>query len=429
MKISSACLILGALLGQSAWAEQPKDSGAVAAKCVSVAGILLNKEANHGWKPVKVGDALHSGALVIGLPRSELISPSGALQVRMLADIGNRGPFPVLEAGLTLHDAAGVDLDLTPGRGLIVFENLRKNGEAKVRLRIRDEVWVLSLQTPGTKVGLEIFGRHAPGLVKVIDSSTDNPTADLLILVLAGQAFLDTGNEGMGMHAPPGLARLHWDSVLRKPTFQRLDKLPENVVKPLDGQEEGIFKEMASAAASLAKSDVGKALDELAKSNNKNERFTGMTLAGALDDLSRVFSVLMNSKQVEDRDHAVIVLRHWLGREPGQLKKLQTSLVESKKLTEVQARNLIHLLVGFNGEERADPDTYAVLLTYLDHPNQAVRTLANWHLIRLAPAGKVIAFDAGAPEEQRQQAVKRWHALIPDGQLPPVPKTQNPSPR
>ena len=145
----------------------------------------------------------------------------------------------------------------------------------------------------------------------------------------------------------------------------------------------------------------------------------GLTLAGAVDDLPRVFGALNHAKDAGTRDHAILVLRNWLGREPGQIKRLHSALVESKKLTEVQARNLIHLLLGFSQDERREPDTYALLLAYLANKNQAVRTLAYWHLVRLAPAGKEIAFDAAAPEEQRQEAIRRWQALIPDGRLPP----------
>jgi hypothetical protein len=420
-------LLIGLLWAQTAAADEaPKDSGKPAAKCASVAGVLLGKEKDGTWRPIKAGAVVPSGTLLVGMPRAELMPVSGAIQVRLLADIGQRGPFPVLEAGVILHDAAGVDVDVSVARGLIVLENLKKEGEARARLRFGAETWVLHLQTPGTKVGLEIFGRHAPGYPKVKDGEADIPTTDVLMLVLSGQAFLDTGKEGMGMHAPPGLARLHWDSVLRQHSFQRLDKLPESIVKPLDDKETKVFQELSACTAKLTQGGLGKGLDDLTKSANKLERLAGVTLAGAVDDLPRLFSVLIESKDRATRDHAILVLRHWLGREPGQVQKLQTALLARKNLTAVQARNLVHLLLGFTDVERREPDTYAVLLTYLDHKNQGVRALAHWHLVRLAPAGKDIAFDAAAPDEQRRQSVERWHALIPDGKLPPRPKDQPP---
>jgi hypothetical protein len=141
-------------------------------------------------------------------------------------------------------------------------------------------------------------------------------------------------------------------------------------------------------------------------------------MAGAMDDLPRVFGVLLNSTHADTHEQAILVVRHWLGRRPGQVKRFEDALLASHKLTPVQARNVLQLFLGFNAEERREPNTYEVLLHYLAHKNQAIRTLAHWHLVRLVPAGKNIDFDAAGPEAARQQAVERWHELIPDGQLP-----------
>jgi hypothetical protein len=418
----SAALLLA---GTTTAAEVPKNSGKPAATCVSAAGVLLVKQADGTWKATQVGGAVPSGSLVVGMPRADLVSASGTVHACLLADIAKRGPYPVLETAIVLHDAAGADLDLTFERGLVVLENLKKTGEAKVRVRVGDETWMLTLQTPGAKVGLEIFGRHAPGLPKLGDKKADVPTTDLLLLVIHGQAFLETGLEGQALRAPPGLARMHWDSVLRTPTFQRLEKLPDALMQFLNDRQTQAFKDLCASAATLMHDDLGNRLDDLINSDHQLNRLLGVTLAGAVDDLPRVFRVLMQSSDAATRDQAVLVLRHWLGREPGQLGKLETALVARKKLTEVQARSLGQLLVGFNEEERRDPNTYVALLAYLAHKNQAVRTLAYWHLVRLAPAGREISFDPAAPEDQRRQAVTRWHTLIPAGQLPPQAKAQD----
>ena len=59
------------------------------------------------------------------------------------------------------------------------------------------------------------------------------------------------------------------------------------------------------------------------------------------------------------------------------------------------------------------------MIALLKHSKLPVRELARWHLVRLAPAGKKIDFDAAAPEADRQKAYEQWRALIPEGQLPP----------
>ncbi len=133
-----ACLLIGLLLTPvSANAETPKDSGTAAAKCVSVSGVLLAQGADGKWQAVRTGESVPSGRLLVGMPRAELTSPAGDVKLLMLADIANRGMFPVLEAGVILHDAHGADLDVTFARGLMVLESLKSAGEAKVRLRSR----------------------------------------------------------------------------------------------------------------------------------------------------------------------------------------------------------------------------------------------------------------------------------------------------
>src|SRR5690242_15453204 len=92
------------LVNSAAVAEAPKNSGAAAAKCVSVSGVLLAKQTNAGWRPLQAGASVPSGTALVGLPRAELSSISGDVHLRLLADIGQRGPFPVLETGITLHD-------------------------------------------------------------------------------------------------------------------------------------------------------------------------------------------------------------------------------------------------------------------------------------------------------------------------------------
>src|SRR5262249_52943277 len=138
--VPQAWVLVAMLWGQSAMAdESPKDSGKAAARCASVSGVLLVGESNGTFKPLQTGSAVPSGGLLIGMPRVELVSTAGTVGMCLLADIGNRGPLPVLEAGVVLHDAQSADFDFSLKRGIVVLENLKKAGEAKVRLRIGDE--------------------------------------------------------------------------------------------------------------------------------------------------------------------------------------------------------------------------------------------------------------------------------------------------
>ena len=62
---------------------------------------------------------------------------------------------------------------------------------------------------------------------------------------------------------------------------------------------------------------------------------------------------------------------------------------------------------------------HELVLRLLDHPRLAVRELAHWQLVRMAPMEKAIPYDAAAPAAARQKAIARWRELIPAGELPP----------
>src|SRR5262249_22091376 len=106
---------------------------------------------------------------------------------------------------------------------------------------------------------------------------------------------------------------------------------------------------------------------------------------------------------------------------PGQTAKLDAALRKAG-YSEVHAHTILELLYGFTPEQRREPGTYMVLIDYLKHSQAAVRELAYWHLVRLAPAGKSIEYDPTASAAERQRGYEAWRDLIPPGKLPPAKK-------
>jgi hypothetical protein len=419
----SLTLVLLTFQPSSAGPSQGKPGGdakGAAAKCVKIAGALLARQKDQAWHGVKAGDTLAAGILVVALPEAEIHSPNEAVKVRLMADIGKRGPFPVMEAAVIFHDSPGFDLDVTLDRGIMGLTNLKKKGSAKVQVRFADQKWQITLKEPGTRVGLERYGRHPAGLPEVIDAKLDNPITSVALIVLEGECFVDTGEEGYGLRAPPGPALAIWDNADNKVEVQPLKKL--DLPKP-DDKETKLFKEICDSTHDLGEGKPGPVLDKLLHSDKKVDRVVGVTVAGALDDLPRLIDALADPKHADARDRAVLVLRHWMGREPGQVKKLYTALTEEKKYSKVHARIILELLFGFSEKDRASPTTYQTLIGFLRHSQLPVRELAAWHLFRLAPAGRDIAYDAGGTEAQRQKAYDQWRALVPEGKLPPQPKS------
>jgi hypothetical protein len=416
----TAGLVAVALLAPADTARAGENkAGAGVAKCVSVAGALLQRQGDKGWRPVAAKDALPAEALLVALPKAEIESANGAVRLAMLADVGRRGPFPVLESAVALHQNAKADLDLTFDRGLIGMENLKNTGAAKVRLRVAGAPWELTLREPGTRVVMELYGRHPAGIPKITDGKLPPPVVSFVMLVLKGSAFIDTGSQGFRLTAPPGPAEFHWDSAVAQPEVLRLEKLPEGI-RPLDDKEDKIFQEICACTRRVDAKQPDAVAAELVQSDKRPERLVGVTMFGAIDDVPHLLEALGDAKHADVRDHAVLVLRNWIGRGPGQAEQLYQTLLK-RGLTKPRAKSAVQLLFGFDDEQRRRPETYALLIGYLEHSRLGVRHLAHWHLVRLAPAGKAIGYDPAGTEAERTRAVRAWRELIPEGRLPPAP--------
>jgi hypothetical protein len=122
-------------------------------------------------------------------------------------------------------------------------------------------------------------------------------------------------------------------------------------------------------------------------------------------------------------DTAVIVMRHWLGRCPGQDKKLYEGLTTVGHYTPAHAATIMQLLHSFGEDDMAHPELYRMLVRYMGHDALGIRGLAHWHLVRFVPEGQQIGFNQLAPKEEREKARAEWQKLIEKkiaaGELPP----------
>src|SRR5207244_1092358 len=114
----------------------------------------------------------------------------------------------------------------------------------------------------------------------------------------------------------------------------------------------------------------------------------------------------------------VRVLRHWIGRGPGQDQILYKAMVEKGNLSPVHAETILQMLHSFADEELARPELYQTLIAYLNHDVLGIRGLAYWHLSRLAPGGKPIGYNPWDSKEARAAAVQKWKKYLPPGSLP-----------
>jgi hypothetical protein len=412
-----ALMLLGPVVAVGAEAE--KSSGA--ARCVSDEILLLRREAaDQPWRVVSVDETLRPGELLVGGAGAALLSGNGAVRLSFLGQLAGTSPYPVRETAVVLHENKDVDLDVTLDRGRIDLVNRKEKGSARVRVRIRNRAAEIVLAGPGARLAVEIYGRWLPGVpFRKKPRPGEAPALAVLAVALAGEVEIRGKEKHCFLTGPPGPALLHADN-LDDPDVApiHLKKLPDWAT----GEETERTRKIKALATGFRKTarekSVGAAIDELLHSDDPLARQGAVTLMGATDDLRRLGEALVGAKHADVWDNGVLVLRHWIGRGPGQDQKLYKALTEGARMPASQAETVMDLLHGFSEDDLTHPITYQALLVLLESDRLAIRGLAHWHLTRLAPEGREFGYDPLAPKEQRQVALKKWQKLIPPGKVP-----------
>ncbi len=423
----AAALFLAAALPAGPARGQPAEPRVPAGKCVSAPGTLLCRE---GAGPWKTAGEVHTRDVLLALAgiRADVEPASGTVRLSLRGNMPEQSPYPVLESSAVLHDSRAYDLDLTLLGGRAVLTSAKKDGPARVWLRMPGEGWEIALDGPGATVALERYGRWPRGVPFSKDPlSAERPTNVLSLQMLKGQAEVRFGGHQQRLTAPPGPASLHWDSIAGADAGpQRREKVPvwadSSAQQPDDVK---ILRDVAAKyLASLKDKNAPAALQALltsADADNDKDRASltrefavlGMAATGALTGLT---DALSTSHDHDVRLTAILALRHWIGSAPGRDLQLYQLLGTYANYPERQADTVMQLL--HSPFDPNDPVSYQTLIAYLQHDKLAVRELARWHLYRLVPAGARIAYDANGSPEERAKAAKEWKALVPDGELP-----------
>lgn len=405
-------------------------AGSAAEKAAVVVGaddatrVIIRENADAQWHLTNDKDPLFPGTQLLGGLGTTVESANGAVQAKLIADLAGHSPFPVLETSLILQEAKDVDFAFEMDRGRVDLINTKKAGAAKIGLTIRGKSGVITLAEPGTRLVIEMYSRWPKGTdFTTKPTEKDVPALAILFIAVKGEVVLKGPENTFTLKAPPGPAMLLIDGLADDdPHVQTLEKVPEWV----DEKQVDRLKKMRSGLLQLRnkvdKIPLGQAVLLLTYSDDEPVRHAALILLGALDDLPRLGIAMATAKHEDIPDEGIIVLRHWIGRAPGQDLKLYNALIEKGGFKPAEAAVALELLHSFDDDEIKRPQTYQGLIHYLDSDRPLVRALANWHLVRLAPAGRSIAFKATAPAEDRAKMVKAWKALIPEGTLPGAKK-------
>jgi hypothetical protein len=396
-------------------------------------------------------DDVHTSDQLMSLPgyASEIRLDSG---VRLLL----RGQVPefsrhpamdfLLESAVVLHKNPQFDADLTLDRGRLYILNDKDGGDkdgGQVTVRLRfgkdgSEVWDLTLQTPGTKIAVDLL-KHYGRDSNYLDG--EDPRMELYLIVLRGKATLKVRYDTFANIEPaPRPCFFRWGNYRGEvlgPDLFPADEMPIWSEAPPGKAENPGADEMVIALKELSKRMLSKEKAEFYLTESLNAEPTlpaGRRLAiysmCGLDDVRHMMDALgdNNEQHVLEREAAIFALRRWIGRDAKQTRLLYDPATKTGKLLEdrqyraKEAETLSILLHDFNDEARQSKETYELLATYLHSDKVAIAELAYWHLKRMAVGVKLPGFNAAWTAEDRRPVADKVRDFITKGSLPPPPE-------
>jgi hypothetical protein len=425
-----------------AWAP-PSAAVQPAGKLVADAkepAILLQHSADKmEWQRIGAKNPeVSTGRPLVSLPAStSVIDLEKGLKLTLVGSLPQlHFPPPLLyESAVELHAHDQLDLDLTLRRGRIRI--LARDRSARVRVRFDNptqpsqrEFFDLALQTPGTEILIERWFWWPDDDKFFKDpkaADRKGPAADMTCLTLVGSVLFRHHDVSHALGAPPGNVFVYWSSIkgLAKPI--QLNELPEGVKSyhalPA-GADPRLRSEPLRARDELHQRLATKAVDvvfaECLKGPDPALRLLACCCLASLDDLPSLLEQLEQESDPDLRRTAIVVLRNWIAC--GRDNEYKVYDLVKAKYRPVEAETIMSLLHDLSAKDRINPDTWELLINYLDHPQLVVRELASFHLRMHVPSGaQKIRYSATADAGMRRQAQAAWRALIPPGQTPPMP--------
>jgi hypothetical protein len=406
-------------------------------------GILLERLPDKtDWQRIGLKNPeVSSGRTLVSLPAStstiQLAKGLTLTLVGLTPELFLSEAAQFYESSAELHANDQLDLDLTLRRGRIRIASSRDK-PARVRVRFENptapaenEFFDITLPAKESEVLFDRWAYFTPGerfYRNPKDPNRLGPTAAMTCIVLTGKAKVRAGDVDIDLTAPPGKALLLWESRkgLGRDNPLQLDKLPDGLtsVQPLPpGLDPRFRKDTLRARDDLSQNMAAKEVDvvltESLQAQDPATRRLACRSLGAVDDVSRLLDLIDQDKETDLRYAAIDTLRHWIAASRDNDYKVYDLLRMKYRGIESDA---IMSLLHYGSQDLSNPDTYEVLIAYLNHPLLPIRELAFINLYSVVPAGQKIRYRAIDDAATRMQAQQEWRKLIPSGKLPPMPK-------
>lgn len=404
-----------------------------------VVGDLLTKEAivlsrapnGADWTRLNpAAGAVRTGHSLVALPgyKADVVLGSQVL-VHMWGNVPEQIAMPqmVMQSRVVFHTpAAGFDADLTVLTGRVYIATLKPTG-AKVRLRLADEVWDVTLRNAGADVlarvqaalvGNDLFAPfwdalRTDVLVQVHTAfqpgtrTGEKARTDATLAVVSGVARVAAPQRFKTFDAVVAGQQITWDSVRGRLSDEQ--PIPPELFPHLDPAvppeiDRALAKVLAEAAQSLTTPDgirivLKERLTKPFPSDLKAPPSPIQAIALAFPTQWAVYALasLADGPDAEDvlkdlidtlgdaarpyaRQATVMALSAWVAQSRGNTEMLVKGMV-AKGWRDEDAELVARLLRGYSSLEQADPTAVDELVDYLNHPQLAVRETALGNLL------------------------------------------------
>ncbi|MCI0380296.1 MAG: hypothetical protein L0215_22145 [Gemmataceae bacterium] len=398
-------------------------AGPPAARLRSPQGTLL-VQSGKTWALPALHDGVAAGVEVMALPgaRAILEAKEGDVRLVLAGNLPDLSISPAFESVVTLHEAGGSDLDFTLERGRVILEN-QGDGPVKIKIRFPERSLGVTLFDKGGKAAVELF-RHWPVARPLTPNLSapqrrvekdDEPLGELYFFALKGKIEMESEKDKLTLKEP---VVYHYtrEQGVRGPI--PVKKSPEWVNPASDKSKKAAatYDGVEKVRLAIANHGVAKGIADALFSSQPAVLQAAAASALAIDDALGGIRSLTNEKHKEVRGVAVRAIVHYLGRDSLRHQQVYQALL-GLKYKAGEAAIILELLYGFGREAQLRPETYSLLITYLNNERLAIRQLAAWNLGQFVPENN-IDFDATANEESRTQAQAAWRKLIPEGKVP-----------
>jgi hypothetical protein len=406
--------------------------------------VLLHRRADdRGFARVGKNDEISTADMLVTLPGfTSLLATNKGVNVMLRGSLREFVVSPpmtnLLESAVILHENNKFDLDLTLVRGRIYLRNNRAEGSCKVRLRLEEETWDLTLSDPGDEVCVDLTRTYTPILSA---KRGDLPQTDGHLIVLRGQVNVTiNGYDARSVEVKePHFALMSYSSTRRTGKLEKyeapplpwykvppsVDQFPAETRQGLKEWEanvkriQGALKNMETLLG--ARKSPKAALVEMRDKRDPAERVVAIYGLGAIDGLDQLIDALGDGDKSHriDRETAFFVLRGWANRGPGQGKVIYETLI-NRNFKEKEAETIRDLMYPFPATQMRRPETFEYLVSRLQASKISIAEMAFNHLFWLSPGVALpVGFNAADGYDDRAAYARKIQLLIDDKKLPP----------